>query len=144
MRKAAASLTVGALLFGGASALAGFAGGGYRGETELERPVSFRASKEKRRVLEFEIRVRYSCSDSARFWTTEDGFPGIRIRRARFGGTYRTSDGSYEATIRGALDGRRARGSYVAQRRYDRDGNLDPRGRVTCAVAKTSWSAKLR
>ena len=133
-----------AALVAGGSAEAAFVPGAYRGETKWERPLSFAASKEKRKVTSFKIRVRYRCTDADAFWATEDGFPAIRIRRGRFSGTFQTRDGSYTATIRGTFDGRAAEGSYMAERRYDRNGNLDPRGRVTCSVAKTAWTARRR
>ena len=133
-----------AALVAGGSAEAAFAPGEYRGQTKAERPLSFAASKAKRKVTSFTIRVRYSCTDADTFWTTEDGFPAIRIRRGRFAGTFQTRDASYTATIRGAFDGRAAKGSYKAERRYDRNGNLDPRGRVICSVTRTAWTAKRR
>jgi hypothetical protein len=142
MRKAIAMLALGGTLAAAGAVQARFSEGVYRGVTEREKPVSFRASD--RQVRGFKIRVRYGCTDFDRFWTTEDGFPAIRIGRGRFEGRFRTSDGTYEATIRGTLEGRRAKGSYVAERTYDRDGNLDPRGRVTCSVTKTAWTAKRR
>ena len=133
-----------AALMGGGYAEAAFAPGAYRGETRSERPLSFAASKEKRSVTGFKIRVRYRCTDADSFWTTEDGFPAIRISRGRFTGKFQTRDESYSATIRGSFDGRAATGFYTAERHYDRDGNLDPRGRVTCSVTKTAWTAKRR
>lgn len=132
-----------ALVAGGA-AEAAFAPGAYRGKTKAERPLSFAASKEKRKVTSFTIRVRYRCTDADAFLATEDGFPAIRIRRGRFSGTFQTRDASYRATIRGAFDGPTAKGFYAAERRYDRNGNLDPRGRVTCSVTRTAWTAKRR
>ena len=142
MRNAIATLTVGALLVVGGSAWAAFSTGTYRGETERERPVSFKAAN--RAVTGFKIRVRYGCTDLDSFWTTEDGFPAMRIRRGSFAGRFQTRDGAYTATIRGELSRRTAKGSYVAERTYDRDGNLDPRGRVGCRVTKTSWTARKR
>ena len=137
-----AMAAVGAVLVAAGAAQARFSEGAYRGVTERDKPVSFKVSD--RSVRGFKIRVRYGCTDFDRFWTTEDGFPAIRIRHGRFTGRFRTSDGTYEATIRGTFDGRRAKGSYVAERTYDADGNLDPRGRVTCNVTETDWAAKRR
>ena len=137
-----AMAAVGAAVVAVGAAQARFSEGVYTGVTEREKPVSFKVSD--RRVRGFKIRVRYGCTDFDRFWTTEDGFPAIRIRRGRFTGRFQTSDGTYEATIRGTLDGRRATGSYVAERTYDAEGNLDPRGRVTCNVTKTAWTANRR
>lgn len=144
MKKTIAVLALGGVAVLGPSAHAGFSEGTYRGQTRWEKPLSFAASKEKRRVTGFRVRVRYRCTDSDTFWTTEDGFPPIRIRRGRFSARFQTSDGSYTATIRGTFDGRTAEGSYEAERRYDRDGNLDPRGNVTCDVTKTAWTAAKR
>jgi hypothetical protein len=142
MKKPTAILTLGALLVAGGAAHADFSSGTYKGVTRWKKPVSLAVSQ--RAVKDFRIRVHYRCTDADEFWTTEKGFPAMKVRDGRFTGRFGTADGAYNVTVKGALERRAAKGSYRAERHYDADGNLDADGRVTCRVTKTAWGAKKR
>lgn len=120
---------------------AAFKAGSYRGTTEWDRPMSFTASKTE--VSGFKIRARYGCTDFDRFYTTEKGFPAMDIdEEGKFSGRFTNSDGSFRARVRGTLTGKTARGSYLAERTYNRQGQLDPDGNITCEVHKMGWKAE--
>jgi hypothetical protein len=141
MNKLIAILTMTSLLGVVAAADARFRAGTYKGETKRDKPVSFTATK--REVSAFKIKVRYGCTDFDTFWTSEKGFPIIKIGdEGKFSGRFTNADGSYKSKIKGTLTGRTAKGSFIAERTYDAQGNLDPQGDVTCYAHKTTWSAE--
>lgn len=140
MRKLVTVLAMAALLGAVATAEA-FKAGSYEGTTQWKKPVSFTASKA--RVTGFKIKVQYGCTDLDTFWTRDKRFPAITIGEdGSFASGFRTKDGSYKAKIRGTLTGKTAKGTYVAERTYNPQGELDPKGSITCHVQKTKWTAE--
>ena len=140
MKRLITVLTLAALLGGVASAYA-FKAGDYKGKTQRDRPVTFTASKAE--VTRFKIKVQYGCTDFDEFWTRERGFPAIEIGEdGQYVGRFTNADRSYTSRVKGTLVGKRASGSFSAERTYDAQGNLDPNGKVTCVVQKTKWTAK--
>ena len=143
MKKLLAVLTVSALVLGIGVAQASFSAGAYKGKTQWKKPVSFTASKTE--VTKFKIRVQYGCTDGDAFWTTESGFPAMKIKSSdKFGGKFANSDGSIQITIKGKLTGKTAKGSYFGERTYNSSGELDPDGNITCYRTKETWKAKKR
>ena len=142
MKRFLTILTIATMVLGAAAvADAAFRAGSYKGQTKSDKPMSFTASKTE--VTGFKIRVRYRCTDGDRFHTTEKGFPAIDIDDdGRFSGRFTNSDGSFRARVRGTLTGKTARGSYLAERSYNRQGELDPSGNITCDVPKLRWTAE--
>ena len=140
MKRLIAFLALATLLGVGASAYA-FKAGDYKGRTQRDRPISFTATKAK--VTLFKVKVRYRCTDFDTFLTREKGFPAIEIGEdGTFLGRFKNADRSYTSKIKGTLTGKTAKGSFSAERTYDRQGNLDPDGKVTCMVHKTTWTAR--
>jgi hypothetical protein len=137
-------LLVGALIFWVLSAIApaqAFKAGDYKGDTQSERRVSFTVSKSE--VAAFKIKVRYGCTDFDSFWTREKGFPSVKVGDdGKFSARFTNSDGSYTSKLKGTLTGRTAKGNFSAKRTYNAEGELDPKGKVTCYVRKTKWTAK--
>lgn len=141
MKRLVTILTVACLLGLIGVADAAFRAGTYTGKTQRDKPLSFTATKKQ--VSEFKIRVQYGCTDFDTFWVTEKGFPAMDINdEDKFSGRFTNANGSYSAKIRGTLTGKTAKGSFLAERTYNRQGNLDPQGSITCSVHKTTWTAK--
>ena len=140
MPKLITTLTLAALVGVVATAYA-FKAGDYEGKTQRGRPITFTASKAE--VTRFKIKVKYSCTDFDTFWTREKGFPAIDIGDdGKFVGRFTNANDSYSSKVKGTLTGKTAEGSFSAERTYDRQGNLDPSGKVTCTVQQTKWTAK--
>jgi hypothetical protein len=142
MKRLITILTLAAVL-GTVAVAQAFKAGSYTGETQREKPVRFTASKSE--VTKFRIKVQYGCTDFDTFWTREKGFPAVKIGDdGRFSARFTNAEGSYTSKFKGTLTGRRAKGNFSAKRTYNADGELDPKGNVTCYVRKTKWTAKNR
>ena len=140
MNKLLTILTITALLGTAAVADAAFKAGDYKGKTKWDKPISFDASKTE--VTGFKIKVQYGCTDFDQFYVTEKGFPAMEIDdEGKFSGRFQNDDGSINLKIKGKLEGKKARGSFEAERTYS-GNDLDPNGNVTCMTHKVTWNAK--
>jgi hypothetical protein len=142
MKRLLTILTITTAVLGTAAiADAAFKAGTYKGKTQWDKPMSFTASKTE--VTGFKIRAQYGCTDFDQFYTTEKGFPAIKINdEGKFVLRFTNSDGSYTGKIKGTLTGKTAKGWYEAERTYNRNDELDPNGNITCIVHRTTWKAE--
>ncbi len=113
--------------------------GSFTGRTAQKRTVTFRVSKGK--VRQFSFRARFGCSDGSGF-TAGDSFT-IRLRGARFRGTFATKDGALRTTISGTFKGRRASGTIRRTARFDANRHLAPGGALRCTI-RTRFTARHR
>ena len=140
MKKLITILAMTAVLGAVATAEA-FKAGDYAGDTEREKPVRFTASKTE--VTAFKIKVQYGCTDFDTFWVREKRFPAVEIGEdGKFSARFANADRSYTSKLKGTLTGKRAAGNFSAKRTYNAEGDLDPKGNITCYVHKTKWTAK--
>src|SRR5687768_11892573 len=117
MKRTLAVLALSVLAIGATVAHANFRAGEYKGKMQWGKPMSFTASKTA--VTKFKVRVQYGCTDGDTFWITEKGFPAMTINDAdKFSGNFANADGSIQIKIKGTLEGKKARGSYIGERTY--------------------------
>ncbi len=128
-----------------ATAFAAFRSGNYAGNTNDNRPVSFKATQSK--LSKLSIRLRFKCTDGDKFETVLKGFPAQNIVRnragvGRYNATFTGSSGASRYVHRGGIRNKRATGTFTARRTYNFEDQLDSQGTVVCTSGTLRYIAR--
>ena len=96
----------------------------YRGRTSQRRPISFAVTGHA--VSYFQYRIDDRCPDGKLLFVRTRGFPGMKIKRGRFGGWF-SAKAPQKATaiVEGTVNGKTITGSIS-------DRTQNPKTRVFC------------
>jgi hypothetical protein len=111
-----------------------------------KRKISFHANFDAGELNNIKFVSTGTCTDGGDSHGTQGGkgshlyaYPNAQ---GDFKFTSYSKDKSTKLTMRGHIAGTKASGSFRVTSHYDKQGNSDPDGKVTCTTGKVTWNAK--
>ena len=126
--------------------------GRYEGHTSQKnsegkkRKISFHADFDAGQLSNIKFVSTGTCTDGGDSHGTQGG-KGSRLfahpdGNGDFKFTAFSKNKATKLTMRGHIEGTKASGTFKVTSRYDKQGNSDPDGSVTCTSHRVKWSAK--
>jgi hypothetical protein len=123
--------------------------GRYNGTTEQRnhegkhRKITFRADYEGGEIRSMKFVESTKCSDGFNSVGTQRGLFGDVDENGDFVIKAVSSSGATHVTVKGHIEGRKAKGTINARSRFNKQNEPDPHGSIKCKSGDIDWSAKL-
>jgi pullulanase/glycogen debranching enzyme len=126
--------------------------GRYEGHTSQKnskgkhRKISFHADFDAGEITNIKFVSTGTCTDGGDSHGTQGGKGSNLYANPNANGDFKfttySKNKATKLTMRGHIEGRKANGTFKVTSRYDKQGNSDPNGSVTCTSHQVTWSAK--
>jgi hypothetical protein len=110
------------------------------------RKISFHADFDAGELNNIKFVSTGTCTDGGDSHGTQGGKGSHLYAYPNNDGDFKftsySKDKSTQLVMKGHIGGRKANGWFKVTSHYDKQGNSDPNGSVTCTTHKVTWSAK--